>query len=291
MSSPFGDDRPGGRGANGGNGGANGGGRDRTEQWEPIDGEAWSNAPGAYDGSGWGTAAPGDSYAGGGQSGQGSQGGYGGSGGFGAQGSYGAQGGPGAFPTGQGEYRPSSDGYPGGYPGGYPSGYSGAYPQSQQSGGKGGSGGGKIALIILAALLIVAAGGALGYFLLADRDDGGSGGDPTQTTAAPTQSQPTETSAPGRAEGFVAPASWGKCGGSGEPGDLNLYYAGTSTTSCPFTKAVRDSFVDHYNATDQLDGTITAYSPVTGQTYSMSCTDDGDYVTCRGGNNAVVHIV
>jgi hypothetical protein len=33
---------------------------------------------------------------------------------------------------------------------------------------------------------------------------------------------------------------------------------------------------------------IDVYSPVTGQTYTMACVRNGDFVTCRGGNAAVV---
>ena len=33
---------------------------------------------------------------------------------------------------------------------------------------------------------------------------------------------------------------------------------------------------------------IDAYSPVTGKTYTMSCIRNGQVVTCRGGNEAVV---
>ena len=54
---------------------------------------------------------------------------------------------------------------------------------------------------------------------------------------------------------------------------------------------VRDALVDHYLDTGELSGAITAYSPVTKKSYDMNCSDDGDVVTCRGGDNAVVHIV
>jgi len=56
-----------------------------------------------------------------------------------------------------------------------------------------------------------------------------------------------------------------------------------SVTSCPFAIRVRDAY------TSQGGPDIDVYSPVTGQTYTMTCTPGpGAQVTCRGGNNAVV---
>ena len=87
MSSPFHDNRPGGRG----------GGNDPTDQWQPVDGDAWSNSPGMYDDP-WHTASTGNPYTGGGPGGPGGYpGGPGGPGGPGATGGPGAPGGPGGF--------------------------------------------------------------------------------------------------------------------------------------------------------------------------------------------------
>jgi molecular chaperone DnaK len=52
------------------------------------------------------------------------------------------------------------------------------------------------------------------------------------------------------------------------------------STSCPFARNVRDA----YDGSDTLE----AYSPVTGQNYTMDCST-GDYTTCAGGNNAEVY--
>lgn len=53
-------------------------------------------------------------------------------------------------------------------------------------------------------------------------------------------------------------------------------------TSCPFALNVASEFHSSGGATQ-----ITVYSPVTGETYSMSCTP-GQPNICRGGNNASV---
>ena len=180
MSSPFDDNRPGGRG----------GGNEPTDQWRPVDGEAWSNVGDTGSENPWSTAGGGaggyandNPFQGGGY--QGGPGGY--PGGPGGQGGY--PGGAGGYPGGQGGY----PGGPGGYPGQYP-------PTGGASAAGGGRGGGKVALIIVVLLLIVAAGGALGYFLLSDRgDDSGSTGLPV---GAPTESPAEETTTRARAEGL-----------------------------------------------------------------------------------------
>ncbi|MDO5669657.1 MAG: hypothetical protein Q4G50_06610 [Corynebacterium sp.] len=73
-------------------------------------------------------------------------------------------------------------------------------------------------------------------------------------------------------------------------GDFNSVWRGTTVTSEPFANAVRDAFVRNYLDTGDTDATLRVFSSVTGQTYTMTCRDNGSYVTCTGGNNAVVHI-
>ena len=97
--------------------------------------------------------------------------------------------------------------------------------------------------------------------------------------------RPSRASLP--ASAFAANAS----ARAGNPdGNFDNVYTGSSVTSQEFAQQVRVAFVDYHLATGQTTGTITAYSPVTGLSYSMNCTDNGDYVTCTGGNNAVVYI-
>lgn len=59
--------------------------------------------------------------------------------------------------------------------------------------------------------------------------------------------------------------------------------AGTNT-SCEFARNVRDEYFSVPGDSVQID----VYSPATNQTYTMACVREGDLVTCRGGNNAVV---
>lgn len=56
-------------------------------------------------------------------------------------------------------------------------------------------------------------------------------------------------------------------------------------TSCAFASSVRDAYLGSGGG----NTTIQAYSPVTHETYSMSCTG-GAPTVCRGGNDASVSI-
>jgi hypothetical protein len=58
----------------------------------------------------------------------------------------------------------------------------------------------------------------------------------------------------------------------------------SSSTSCPFAKNVREEYFSVPGDSVEID----VFSPVTEKTYTMSCVRNGDSVTCRGGNNAVV---
>lgn len=57
-----------------------------------------------------------------------------------------------------------------------------------------------------------------------------------------------------------------------------------SVTSCPFARNVREAYQNSGG-----DSAIEVFSPVTGTSYTMSCTS-GVPVVCRGGNGAVVYI-
>jgi hypothetical protein len=105
-------------------------------------------------------------------------------------------------------------------------------------------------------------------------------GTPTATPAPTTPAPTTPAPAPATTVYVPAPApapaepTLTDCGGD--------VYAGADT-SCPFALNVE---ADYTGA-----GADYAYSPVTGQSYTMNC-DGGagalDTVTCTGGNNALV---
>jgi hypothetical protein len=61
----------------------------------------------------------------------------------------------------------------------------------------------------------------------------------------------------------------------------NGVFAGPNT-SCPFAQNVRRAWHDAGGTRD----TLRVSSPVTNQTYTMTCDSFGETVTCSGGNNA-----
>lgn len=97
--------------------------------------------------------------------------------------------------------------------------------------------------------------------------------------------RPTRVSLPDNAYAANTAARTGEL-----DGNFNNVYTGSNATSGEFARQVRSAFADYYHQTGESSGTISAYSPVTGLTYSMSCVDNDRYVTCTGGNNAIVYI-
>ncbi|MET7767717.1 protein kinase [Nocardia sp. NPDC005366] len=74
-------------------------------------------------------------------------------------------------------------------------------------------------------------------------------------------------------------------------GRLSASATGSRVTSCPFAEAVREVYGE--SAGDAVEGdhrTVTAVSPVNEREYTMDCTVGPDYVTCTGGENAIVYL-
>jgi hypothetical protein len=61
-------------------------------------------------------------------------------------------------------------------------------------------------------------------------------------------------------------------------------YAGNSETSCEFAMSTAEAYHAYGNGSHPF----SVRSPVTGQTYSMTCTAAGS--VCQGGNNALVYL-
>ena len=70
---------------------------------------------------------------------------------------------------------------------------------------------------------------------------------------------------------------------------MNNSAAGSNVTSCPFAEEVRRAYASDGPKSSQ-QRVVNAFSPVTGQNYTMTCTANGGLVTCVGGNNAVVYL-
>lgn len=104
-------------------------------------------------------------------------------------------------------------------------------------------------------------------------------------------------SAPGRSPGsttlVITRPGAGASGSSGSPSPAPSQTGGQSScggglsvgpaTSCAFAQNVQAAYSGNGGP-----GTFAVYSPVTGQTYTMTCNLSGSEVTCTGGNNASV---
>lgn len=110
---------------------------------------------------------------------------------------------------------------------------------------------------------------------------------PSRTTEPPTPTPPPTTEPPPPPPAFP-PGARPCAPTSGPVGGFSQAAAGTQVTSCPFAEEVRKS----YGANPERNTTviIPAYSPVTRETYDMTCSGDR-LVTCTGGNNAVVYLI
>lgn len=170
-----------------------------------------------------------------------------------------------------------------------------------------------VIVLVILAVLAVAAFAAFVY-LGSNRDDSQSGGssNPATTSAQRTEDsgvasektadESTETDEeteapegeerpehprlPGNAEAVNDAAK------NDEPaGNLNSVWK-SGPTSDEFALDVRDAYVDAYldGEPDQFDHDVEVRSRVTGQSYPMTCRDNGKYVHCTGGNDANVYI-
>jgi serine/threonine-protein kinase len=71
------------------------------------------------------------------------------------------------------------------------------------------------------------------------------------------------------------------------PCDQNI--SANAVTSCPFAEDTFKAYAHAYKRSRGVaNEVVTAYSPVTGRTYTMSCTTSGGTVNCAGGNQAFV---
>lgn len=105
-----------------------------------------------------------------------------------------------------------------------------------------------------------------------------SAGAASPSTAASMTGRRASRTQPGATSGSKAPLSLSgttNCGAG--------LHAGPHT-SCPFAQNVRAA----YNAAPGTTASVRVFSPVTGQTYTMSCAAAGSGVTCSGANNASV---
>ena len=104
---------------------------------------------------------------------------------------------------------------------------------------------------------------------------------PAAAAPAPTVTKTVGKPAPTVAQAAPAPAAASQyCGSPANQGGISV----NSVTSCPFAENVESVWESSGGASS-----VTASSPVTGLTYTMSCTASGTgYEVCTGGDNSYV---
>jgi hypothetical protein len=108
---------------------------------------------------------------------------------------------------------------------------------------------------------------------------------PSPTAVTVTAEAPAPTPAPAPAPSSGVPGTLISTGGY-----LENVWVGSSNTSEAFAMNVWNAYLENRAVTGLHNATVYAWSPATGQSYAMNCRETGSYVTCTGGNNAVVYI-
>ncbi|MBE6478017.1 MAG: hypothetical protein E7Z97_08130 [Propionibacteriaceae bacterium] len=129
--------------------------------------------------------------------------------------------------------------------------------------------------LLLVAFLVI--GMIAGFGILAREAGGNPGGEPNP--AASVSSYPTTAPSATSSEALAWPVGATECSPT--------VAAGSERTSCEFALNVADAWERSPRGETQ---TVEAYSPVTGQDYTMTCASVSGYTTCTGGNDAVVYI-
>lgn len=146
-----------------------------------------------------------------------------------------------------------------------------------------------VALSVLGTLVLLALAGAVAFLVV--RSDGSNGGqqDPVIVTEI-------ETVAPESQNGQNSQNNQGSKPNvnrrepMGSSAGFSNATAETRNTSSEFAGNVLAVFNEQAAATGEFPGSLSVYSPVTGQTYTMSCWPAGGGARCQGGNNASVYL-
>ncbi|MCX4093937.1 hypothetical protein [Nocardia sp. alder85J] len=157
-------------------------------------------------------------------------------------------------------------------------------------------------VLFLLGLALAAVVGVVAWHLMSVS---GSARTPAADTAAPTTTADTDTGSPSTPGGTSAkpstsasgvpsslPSSATACSSSSSSGTQGKYTktaTGSTATTCAFAEAVRKAYAQAASGSS-APSSVVATSPVTGRSYTMSCTSSGQYVTCTGGENAVVYV-
>ena len=149
-----------------------------------------------------------------------------------------------------------------------------------------------VALSVLGTLVLLALAGAVAFLFVRSDGSNGEQQDPVIVTEV-------ETVAPESQNGQNSQGNQNNQGNKPnvnrrEPMESSVGFsnatAETRNTSSEFAGNVLAVFNEQAAATGEFPGSLSVYSPVTGQTYTMSCWPAGGGARCQGGNNASVYL-
>ena len=112
-----------------------------------------------------------------------------------------------------------------------------------------------------------------------------SGGSPHVCTGGTTNNASVYFTSGASGTGAPSPTTTAS-GNTGTPTGLHACdpnISANADTSCPFAENVFKAYAtDYQNNGEQSNDTVTAYSPVTNQSYTVDCTTNGVTVDCAG---------
>jgi serine/threonine kinase PknH len=143
-------------------------------------------------------------------------------------------------------------------------------------------------MVTLLVVAILALGGVVGWLLFSkpNNDSASSPGNTSVVVPTGSNGSASVTTAPPSAS--TLPPGARECPSVyGQTGDYHKSAMGNDKTSCPFAEEVRFAYA---RGAPGQSREIKAVSPVTHTEYTMSCSPSGKFVTCVGGDNAVVYV-
>lgn len=145
-----------------------------------------------------------------------------------------------------------------------------------------------VALSVLGTLVLLALAGAVAFLVV--RSDGTKGEQQDPVIVTEIETVAPEAGNNGSQNNQGNKPNVNRREPMGSSAGFSNATAETGNTSSEFAGNVLAVFNERAAATGEFPGSLSVYSPVTGQTYTMSCWPAGGGARCQGGNNASVYL-
>lgn len=145
-----------------------------------------------------------------------------------------------------------------------------------------------VALSVLGTLVLLALAGAVAFLFV--RSDGTKDGQQDPVIVTEIETVAPEAGNNGSQNNQGNKPNVNRREPMGSSAGFSNATAETGNTSSEFAGNVLAVFNERAAATGEFPGSLSVYSPVTGQTYTMSCWPAGGGARCQGGNNASVYL-